>query len=117
MLEILRGVFRKQNVTSVAEIHHPLGEVDTSASNVRPLIQVSCPAHRTTVNTHAYLKVRITFYFSFDVNCAFDWCFWASEKNQRHAIARRQRGQFVCRRRAELASAADNFIQLPLELM
>ena len=38
LFEIIGHMLREQDVSSIPTIHHPLGNVDTSASNVRLLI-------------------------------------------------------------------------------
>ena len=59
LLQILGRVFRNQDVTGVATIHHALRDVDAGTGNVRPLVYVDNLAHRSTVNSHSQLNVRM----------------------------------------------------------
>ena len=51
-LEIFRHMFRHQNVTRVAAIHHALRHVDSSARNVRAIAHVGDLIHGTAVDSH-----------------------------------------------------------------
>ena len=59
LLEIFGDVFRKQDVSGIAAIHHPLRDVHSGAGNIRPLIHVDHPADRPAVNAHAQPQFRV----------------------------------------------------------
>src|SRR5262249_17551174 len=50
--QIFRNVSRQQNVSSVAALQHPLGEIDSRARNVGLLVNVYDAIYRTTMNSH-----------------------------------------------------------------
>ena len=89
--QVIRHAFREQDVPCVAAIHHALGNVDPSASNVCPLVHISSSADWPAVNTHAQLKMRIALQLSANLNRAFYWRSRTGKENQRHSIAGGQR--------------------------
>src|SRR5437667_12225807 len=57
--EILSNMLRKQNVPGVATIHHPFGDVDSSAREIGPFVYIHNPANGTAVDSHPHLQARM----------------------------------------------------------
>ena len=54
-------MFRQKDVPGIATIHHPLRDVNSSTSDVCPVVDIGNLTDRPAVDTHAYLDVRVTF--------------------------------------------------------
>ena len=89
--QVIPHAFRQQDVPCVAAIHHALGDVDPSASNVGALINISRSAHRPAVNTHPQRKLRTPLQFAANLNRAFHRRLRAGKEDQRHSVAGGQR--------------------------
>ena len=64
--QIFRDVGRQKNVSGIAAIQHPLGDIDSRARDIRLLVNVYDAIHRTTMNPHAQLDPRTTLQGSAD---------------------------------------------------
>ena len=60
ILQVLRNVARKQDVSRISTIHHPLCDVDAGSGNIRLIIHVSDSADRTAMQPHADAAERIS---------------------------------------------------------
>src|SRR5881398_2353617 len=58
--EIFSDTLRKQDVPRIAAIHHSLGAIHSSASQIGTFIHVHHHADRTTVNSHPNLQLWIS---------------------------------------------------------
>src|SRR6476646_3933434 len=54
--QIVRRSLRKENVTGLTAIHHPLREVNTGASDIDLIVDIHHPADGPTMNSHANAK-------------------------------------------------------------
>ena len=57
--QILRNPLGKKNVPGVCAIHDSLGDVHSRASDIRPVIDVPNRVHRTAMNPHAQVNMRM----------------------------------------------------------
>src|SRR5215471_1779978 len=80
-LQIFSDVFREQNVSGIAAVHHPLRHIDASSSHVRFSGCVDDPTDRSTVYAHSQLNLRILLESTTDFQRAFNRRFWAMIKN------------------------------------
>jgi len=78
---------RKQNVSGISAIHHPLGDIDPGSGNVCALIHIGNLVHRPTVNAHPNLQARIVFERAADLYRTLRRFLRALVKHQRHAVA------------------------------
>jgi len=76
-------------VAGIAAIHHPLGKINSRPDHIRLIVHVGPPIDRPAVNAHPQLDVRKTLQRLADLQRAAHRLFWATEKNQRHAIPHR----------------------------
>ena len=108
LFEIVRHVFGEQNMSGIAAIHHPLGDVNSSAGNVRLLIEIGDLVNRSAVNAHPHFQFRMTLERFADFQSAENRRLGAVAKNQRAAVTRRQAEQFAfCFGLFELLGAAN----------
>ena len=59
LLEVLRNPSRKEDVTGITAIHHPLRHVDPGAGDVGPPTHVGHFAHRAAMNSHSHRDLRM----------------------------------------------------------
>ena len=57
LLEVFGYMFGKKDVPGIAAVHHPLGDVNSTAGQVRPVVYIGDFVHRTAVNAHAQTEV------------------------------------------------------------
>ena len=50
--QIFHNVGRQKNVSGIAAVKHPLGDIDSRARDIRLLVNVYDAIHRTTMNSH-----------------------------------------------------------------
>jgi hypothetical protein len=60
LLEIFRDALGRENVPGVATIHYALRHIDAGAGDVRTIVNVHDPAHRSAMDPHPHLKLRMT---------------------------------------------------------
>src|SRR5438128_7600238 len=107
LFQIIGDTFGKKNVSGVAAIHHPLGDVDSRSSDICLLVQVSDFVDRTTVNPHSDSKFGMFLELFANFQCAHNRRFRTVAKNERATVARRQSKQFAFRfGQAELLGSA-----------
>src|SRR5438552_15779146 len=70
LFQVLGHMMGKKDVTSVATIHHSLGQVDARAGHVRPFVHVHHTTDRPAVNAHPDLQALIAFQRAADLNGA-----------------------------------------------
>ena len=96
----------------ITAIHHPLGNVDSGAGNVRPTAHIHDPADRAAVHSHAQLEFRMLLYRAADLQGTFHRRFRCAVKHQSHSIAGRNRNQPMIRVGfTELLSATNKLVQ------
>src|SRR2546430_11752596 len=57
--EIFGDVFGEKNVPGVPAIHHPFGDVDSSAREIGPFVYIHNSANGTAVDSHPKLEARM----------------------------------------------------------
>src|SRR6266480_5186972 len=89
MFQIIRDMPGEQNVSGITAIHYPLGKVNTRASDVGLLVQISDFIHRTAVNSHSHLKFGMAFEFLANLKRAENRRFRTGAENKRATVASR----------------------------
>src|SRR5262249_11131877 len=84
--KILSYMFRDEDVSCVAAIHYPLGDVNSGPRNICSLVHIPDLAHRPAVNPHPQLNLRMSFDCLADFNCTSQRRLDSVAKNQRHAV-------------------------------
>ena len=57
LFQVFRHVLGQQDVTGIATIHHPLGNVNSGPGNVGPTTYIHHAADRATMHTHAQFEL------------------------------------------------------------
>ena len=65
--QVFGHVPRKKDVPRIATIHHALGNVNSSAGNVRAAAHVDHATDRAAVHAHAQLELRMLLYCAADL--------------------------------------------------
>ena len=89
LVEIFGDTLRKQDMTSIAAIHHALCDIDPGAGDIGPSRHVNKSADGTAVYAHPQLQFGVVLERAADFRRTLHWPFRAGVKNQRHAVARR----------------------------
>lgn len=89
LFEVIRHMFRKQDVSGLAAIHHSLCDVDSSSGDVSPLVHIGHFVYRAAVNAHAHPQFRMSLQPLAQFQGTSDGRLGTVTKNQRHAIASR----------------------------
>ena len=76
----------EKDVPGITTIHHALGDVDSSASHVCPLIHVHDTADRPAVDAHANLQPWMLFKRAADLHGALCGLLWALVEDQGHSV-------------------------------
>jgi len=109
--QVFGHAFRKQDVTAVAAIHHPLRDVDSTASQVRSIVYIGHFVYWPTVDAHAQAEVCGIFQCLGNFHSTPHRRFRTGKKDQHHSITGRQPNQFVRRfRGAKLTGTPDDLI-------
>src|SRR6516165_11334846 len=87
--QVLSHMTGKKNVTSVATIHYPPGDVDAASGHVGAFGHVHHTTDRSTVNAHPNLQARIAFECATDLNRTLRRFLRTLVENQRHPVAGR----------------------------
>ena len=96
LFKIIGHTLGKQNVTGIATIHHPLGDVDTGSRYIGAIIHVGSPAYRTAVDSHAHPQFRMGVRSALLISIAQETgASGVVAKDQRHSVAGRQARQFA----------------------
>ena len=96
----------------IAAIQHPLGNINSGAGYIRFVVDIGDPINRAAVNSHPYLKLRMTAQCSANFQSASHRLFRAAKKKERHPIAGWHANKFVaCFRSAKTFRCADDLIQ------
>ena len=61
VLQIVGYMSGEKNVSRISAIHHPLGDINSSAGDICSIVNVSNLVHRSTVNTHPEFHSRTIF--------------------------------------------------------
>jgi hypothetical protein len=61
LCKVVSHALRHQNVSGIAAIHHPLGDVNSGTGHVRPVVDIFNLIDRAAVHAHAESKARIVF--------------------------------------------------------
>src|SRR6185312_2689132 len=89
MREVLRYALGQKNVPGAATIHYALGNIDSGAGHVRPLVHVVDAVDRSAVQTHAQGNLRVQLQRLGDLHSALHRVLWMGEENEDHAVAGR----------------------------
>ena len=89
LLQILGDMFRKQNVSGISAVHHPLRHVNSGAGNVRPFVDINDTADRPAVHTHSQWQIGMCFQRAANVQRTFQRRLRTVVKNQRHSVSGR----------------------------
>ena len=112
LLEIVRDTFGKQNVTSIAAIHHALRHIYPDTSDIGLFVQIGDLVNRATVDSHAHLEFRMTLKRLADFQRAENRRFQAVAKHEGAAVTGRQAQKSAFRfRLLELFGAAHDLAQ------
>src|SRR5206468_7659287 len=119
LFQIFRHVLGEQDVTGIAAIHHPLGNINSGPGNVGPTAYIHDAADRATMHTHAQFEFGVFLQRAADFERAFNRRFGGVVKYQGHTVARWNRNQpIIDFRSLKLLSAAyylvEYFEQSPL---
>jgi len=110
VLGYMRG---QKDVPGIAAIQHTLGHINSGAGYVRFVVDIGDPINRPAVNSHPYLKQRMTMKCSANFQSASHRLFRAAKEKQRHPIAGWHSNKFVaCFRIAKTFRCADDLIQV-----
>jgi hypothetical protein len=107
LFQVFRHVLREQDVTGIATIHYPLGNINSGAGNVGPTAYIHDAADRATMHTHAQFEFGMFLQRAADFERAFNRGFGCVVKYQGHTVARWNRNQpIIDFRSLKLLSAA-----------
>ncbi len=96
-------------MAGVAAIHHPLGDVDPGAGDVRLLVQIGNGVDWTAVNAHSDTKGRMVSQSFADLHSAENRRFDTIPKHKRASVTRGQTQELAFGfGESELFSAADD---------
>ncbi len=95
--KVVGHAFGKENMTGVAAIHHPLGQINASAGHVGAIVHVLHLLDRTAVNADAETDLGSLLQRRSDLQRALERRLELIEEDQRHAITGRQAKQFAFR--------------------
>ena len=59
LFQVFRHVLGEQDVTGIATIHHPLGNINSGPGNVGPTAYIHHAADRATMHTHAQFEFGV----------------------------------------------------------
>jgi hypothetical protein len=85
--QIFGDVLGKKNVPGVATIHHPFGQVDSSAREIRPFVYIDHAANGSAVDSHPELEARVFPERAADLHRALRRRFRIGVKDQHHSVA------------------------------
>ena len=88
LCEIIRHPLRKENVTGIAAIHHPLRQVDACSGNVAAPVHIGHFAHRAAVHSHPHRDLRVRLKRLRNLERTLRRFLRTVAKDQRHPIAR-----------------------------
>src|SRR5437667_4221020 len=83
--QIFGEVYGEKNVSGVATIHHPLPNVEASASDIRPFVYIQNPADGPAVDSHPKLQAGMSLEGTADLHSALRRRFRTRVKDQRYA--------------------------------
>src|SRR5262249_35776160 len=110
--KILSYMFRDEDVSCVAAIHYPLGNVDSGPRNICSFVHIPDFAHRPAVNPHPQLNLRMSFNRLTDFDRTSQGRLDSIAKDQRHPVACGNPDQHPVRiRRTELRGVPYDFIE------
>src|SRR6476646_7682048 len=78
--QIVSRSLRKENVTGLTAIHHPLREVNAGAGDIDLVVDIHHPADGPTMNSHANGKLGMLLERTRDRHCAFHRRFQTGSK-------------------------------------
>jgi hypothetical protein len=114
MFQIFGDMLGQQNVSGVATVHHPLGNIDSGPRNVGLFIQIRDLIYRPAVNSHAHVKRRMALQCFGNLEPAQHRRFRSVAKDERATIAGWQSDQLAfCFGFLELFGPANNRLQRP----
>ena len=93
--KIVRYSLRKKDVPSIGACHHSLGHVDTSPSEIYPIVNVFNFIDRATMNSHSKRNLWRALQRLAYLQRATDRSFRVIKENKGHSVTRRQANQFI----------------------
>ena len=96
-LQIIRDMFRKQDVTGIAAIHDSLGHVNSATGDIGASAHISDFADWTAMNSHSDGNVGMGLECLRNLERALCGFLRAIAKDQRHAVAGRQPNELFVR--------------------
>src|SRR5262245_60919731 len=111
--QITSEALTHKDVTCVATIHHPTGNIDSYSGNVFSRVSIPDVLHWPTMDSHPYRHARLRVQSLTDFQGALSRALYRTGEDQSHAVAGRQDDELPCcfgfARRFRIA---DNLIQL-----
>src|ERR1700720_1621288 len=113
LLQIFGDSLRQQDMTGVATIHQPLGEINPDPGRVYSIVYIRYRAHWPAVDTHANWQIRMVSQNAADFHGALDRLLGTVIKDERHSVAGRNFLQSSGGRCfVELVRTADGLVEL-----
>src|SRR6185369_12205787 len=106
--QITSEAFTHQNMTCVAAIHHPTGNIDSYSGNVFSRVSIPDVLHWPTMDSHPYRHARLRVQSLADLQRALSRPLNRTGEGKGHAVAGRQDDQlprrFRCARRLRITN-------------
>src|SRR6266536_5573143 len=110
--QILRHMPGQKNMSRIAAIQHPLGDIYSRSCKVRFIVYIGNSVDWATVNSHPYLNVRMILQGSADLERTAYRFFRAAKKKKRHPVSSWQTNEFAaCLRRTKAFGASHDRVQ------
>ena len=87
LCQIFRNMGRQKDVSGVAAVQHPLGNIDSSARDIERLVNIEDAIYRTAVNSHPGPSIRDNLGGLADFQRAARRFFRTRKESQRHSVA------------------------------
>src|SRR5207244_12765538 len=71
--DIFSDMLRKQNVTGIAAIHHPLRHIKSGTGKIGLTVHIDDTAHRSAVYSYSKFYIWVFFVSAIDVCRSFSW--------------------------------------------
>ncbi len=108
-----RRVLRNQNVARVSAVHHPLCEVNPTASYIQVRVNVFYSINRPAMDSHSELERRMSSQGTAKLNRGAQRSLWVAEEDKGHTVPRWQANQSLrLRSRSELIQSPDYLLKL-----
>src|SRR5439155_21968954 len=115
--QILRHMTGQKNMSRIAAIQHPLGDIYSRSCKVRFIVYIGNSVDWATVNSHPHLNTRMILQGSADLERTAYRFFRAAKKKKRHPVSRRHSIEFAaCLRSAKTFGVSDDLIEFLQQL-